>query len=66
MPKMIPPVAHPIIIAVVAQPPHSRMIALSVPGPRISRNAGSRERLKIRWSMQSKSQPAEAMAMTSQ
>ena len=66
MPNKMPPVAQPIIKMVVAQVPQDLTAASAAPLPSSSRIAGSRARTKIRWPMQSNSQPAAAMMNTSQ
>jgi hypothetical protein len=48
VPKTIPPVAQPIIIVAVAQPPHDFTAASLAAFPKISRSAGPRQSAKRR------------------
>ena len=66
MPKIMPPVAQPIIVTLVAHAPQFFTITSAAPAPRISRMAGSRDNVKIRWSMQSNNQPSDAIMTTNQ
>ena len=66
IPKMIPPVAQPRIIQVVAVIRPLLIASGVAPGPSRDAIADSRERANSRWSMQSNSQPREAMITTIQ
>ena len=64
MPKMMPPVAQPIINANVARALQEFTTASVTPLPNNSRMAGSRASRKIRCPMQSNSQQPAAMINT--
>ena len=66
IPKMMPPVAQPRIIQVVAVISPFLIASGVALGPSSAAIADSRERANSRWSIQSKSQPREAIITTIQ